>query len=931
MQMHQPIFNPGADSLRPAGKSSPPASVDTTARVPLPRAKGARSLLAGLLGGLLAVGLTAGELPILTSGHTDVGVNYEDDAWDLHVHAESLGEEYEPDAVWLKVGAAARTSVPANEAFKFLGEGGSPVWILPAIQKPGLLFLGLGTEEMAAGLFTNDTVRLALKSVEGPGHFAVYQLDAFGAPVVFMNSRDGIDANDTRSLAAGGHTHVNWAFSAPGKYRIGLQATGVLATSGQSTTSEVGEYLFDVGEAPRLTLAKEAGHDHLHLEWLSETNARYQIQYRTEVDSGNWTNLGSPIPGTGGVLEEHIEPESTRQFYRLLVDYGPSPEPGILARLFVADATNSVLSLIDLETGAVSPGLFPLASRAVLGSSPSSRYCLAVELDADKAELFDSGIYVEDHGDHWHYYKENPRRLSVSLLGDNPVHTVTVGDWLTLHWDLSGRVDLFRETELAALGDAYAPATLAAGKQHGSAVPLTVAGRFFAVSKPNPLYPVPVPNPLPVGVDIWDLDTSNRVHTVSGYSNMHGEAGNGWSAAFGFTEGVLVLWQGAFGWTNFMVTNAASMPAGYRIGDLRGHESLNHYFGLAFQSETAGDMFVIDATNLTMAQLPLPGGSFAVAYELSPEGDTFNVVLANGDFVQIDARTLQVLGTRTGLIAPSTNHGNHGQFHPGVAVGLGRICVTDPVGQRVLELDAASLQTLRTFSLPGTPTKVSMHGVLVPPTREPAPRLYTLGHADIRPLYKAGNLQLVYNLEPEALVDGQPAGTEAQKETGVEFAPASLRTVLPDAPLERPEGSEWDFLGTSAGQPVWFIPEVQEQDRPWLGLSTESLTASDWVEGVVQIQLVSFAGPPGGHFALYQNDGLVNDVHFQTVDGVDNKDVYRTHGLMGPGFPAHIHAHANWSFTKPGLYQIRLRFSGTHVTDGPKAADAVFIVQVGEA
>lgn len=669
--------------------------------------------------GALAIAATsrAADLPVLTTGHTDVGVNYENDAWDLHVHAEALGLEYEPDGVWLKVMPSARTTVPSAPAYSFLGSAGSSIWVLPAIQRPDLLFLGFGTEELASGIFSNNAVNLALKSVQGPGHFIVYQVDAFGSPLVFYNSRDGLDTNDVRTLLAGGHTHVNWAFTTPGKYRIGFQATGVLAATGETTTSDVVEYLFDVGELPRLTLAKEAGHDHLHLEWLSETNASYQIQYRMESSGGSWTSLGSPIAGNGGLMEEHIEPDQARQFFRVLVDYSGGVEPGIVARLFIADATNAVLSMIDLETGVVSPGLFPLTSRAVLGSTPSSRYCLAVELDADKAELFDSGIYVEDHGDHWHYYKENPRRMNISLLGDNPVHTVTVGDWLTLNWDLTGRVDFFNETQLSVLSDAYTPSVIAAGKQHGSAVPFTNAGRFFAISKPNPLYPVPVPNPLPVGVDIWDLDTSNRVHTASGYSNMHGEAGNGWSAAFGFTEGVLLLWHNGTSWTNTMVKNPPAMPAGYRIGDLRGQESLNHYFGLAFVGETAGDMFVINATNLTMELLPLPGNSFAVAYELSPDGNTFNVVLANGDFVQLNTRSLEVIGTRAGLIAPTTDHTNHGQFHPGVAVGLGRICVTDPVGQRVLELDASTLQTLRTFPLSGTPTKVSMHGVLVPPTR----------------------------------------------------------------------------------------------------------------------------------------------------------------------------------------------------------------------
>jgi surface-anchored protein len=191
----------------------------------------------------------AADLPVLTSGHTDVGVNFEAGAWDLHVHAEELGLEYAPDAVWLQVGSAALTQVPTNAAFSFLGEAGAPLWVLPAVEQHDLLFLGLGTEEMASGLFSNDTVTLALKSVTGPGDFILYTLDMFGAPVVSMNSHDGIDASDVRTLTAGGHVHVNWVFTAPGQYRIGLQASGVLAATGETNTSEVAEYLFEVQPA----------------------------------------------------------------------------------------------------------------------------------------------------------------------------------------------------------------------------------------------------------------------------------------------------------------------------------------------------------------------------------------------------------------------------------------------------------------------------------------------------------------------------------------------------------------------------------------------------------------------------------------------------------------------------------------------------------
>ncbi len=54
------------------------------------------------------------------------------------------------------MGLAARTTLPADPAFAFLGAVGSPVYILPQVQNPSLVFLGFGTEELPSGLFTAD-------------------------------------------------------------------------------------------------------------------------------------------------------------------------------------------------------------------------------------------------------------------------------------------------------------------------------------------------------------------------------------------------------------------------------------------------------------------------------------------------------------------------------------------------------------------------------------------------------------------------------------------------------------------------------------------------------------------------------------------------------------------------------------------------------
>jgi len=102
----------------------------------------------------------------------------------------------------------------------------------------------------------------------------------------------------------------------------------------------------------------------------------------------------------------------------------------------------------------------------------------------------------------------------------------------------------------------------------------------------------------------------------------------------------------------------------------------------------------------------------SVAFELTPDGHELLVLLSNGDLLVLDAETGRLEQTVPGLIEPVTNHENHGQYHPGIAAGLGRIYVSDPAGERVVELDAHDLETLRTFHLHGLPTKLALLGVL---------------------------------------------------------------------------------------------------------------------------------------------------------------------------------------------------------------------------
>jgi surface-anchored protein len=207
-----------------------------------------------LLPGLVATALAASTLPaaatpvvVLSQGHVDVvDVHYEDGALELHVHDETVDPsvEREPSEVLLRVLPAAETTVPADPAYGFLGQPGAPVWILPEIQNPELIWPGLSTEEIEPGAFAGDTVALTLRRVRGPGALSVFASDPFGAPNVLADSGDGTP--DQLTLATGGHQHANWAFTSSGVYRVTFQAAATLA-DGTQVVSDPATYTFLVG------------------------------------------------------------------------------------------------------------------------------------------------------------------------------------------------------------------------------------------------------------------------------------------------------------------------------------------------------------------------------------------------------------------------------------------------------------------------------------------------------------------------------------------------------------------------------------------------------------------------------------------------------------------------------------------------------------
>lgn len=190
----------------------------------------------------------AAEQVVLSKGHVDaVDVHYEGGALSLKVRDDTVSPAVtrDPADVVFHALPGSQTTVPDVPSYAFLGPPGTPVWVLPQVQDPELLWPGWETLNLPTGVFAGEKIRLSLVGIEGPGRVSVFVNDAFGGAQVLFRSDDGLpDAIDVPTHV---HAHANWAFSATGRYTLKFQADATL-TNGTAVSTGPVDYTFAVGE-----------------------------------------------------------------------------------------------------------------------------------------------------------------------------------------------------------------------------------------------------------------------------------------------------------------------------------------------------------------------------------------------------------------------------------------------------------------------------------------------------------------------------------------------------------------------------------------------------------------------------------------------------------------------------------------------------------
>lgn len=113
-------------------------------------------------------------------------------------------------------------------------------------------------------------------------------------------------------------------------------------------------------------------------------------------------------------------------------------------RLAVNDGTDGGLKIVDLVSEETVSEFKGDSSTRI--STADNRYVFEKDAKSDKATVIDSGVWTVDHGDHFHYYRSDPKSLG-ELSGKKPGHVVSNGSKVAFFFDGDGTAKVYDRQE----------------------------------------------------------------------------------------------------------------------------------------------------------------------------------------------------------------------------------------------------------------------------------------------------------------------------------------------------------------------------------------------------------------------------------------------------------------------------------------------------
>ncbi|TDP79775.1 hypothetical protein DEU31_0187 [Brachybacterium sp. AG952] len=319
---------------------------------------------------------------------------------------------------------------------------------------------------------------------------------------------------------------------------------------------------------------------------------------------------------------------------------------------------------------------------------------------SDAVTMYDTGLLAQGHGDHFHYYVQDPALTDLSLEAPMPGHVVPHGDRTAIFADGTGDITLIDPT---ALGDGQLDVleeTATEDPHHGVAVPLSDGGLLTTQGTEDARSTVQV------------LDADGQVVAeTDDCPGVHGEAAaqpteSGDVISLGCENGSVIYRDGEF--------HKVAIDGDYqRSGNQKGHEDspivlADH----KVEAEPAGgierptEIALIDTRDATQQIVDLGSPYWFRSLDRGPDGEAL-VLTYDGELNILDPDSGEILHE-----VPVTGEWEEGEnwqeAGPMLSVADGTAFVVDPEAKKLSMVDVASGEVYRELDLPVVPHEIQV-------------------------------------------------------------------------------------------------------------------------------------------------------------------------------------------------------------------------------
>lgn len=235
---------------------------------------------------------------------------------------------------------------------------------------------------------------------------------------------------------------------------------------------------------------------------------------------------------------------------------------------------------------------------------------------------------------------------------------------------------------------------------------------------------------------------------------------------------------------------------------------------------------------------------------------------------------------------------------------------------------AAGATTAPTSGTPGraaSPSAATSPGTSATPSADPAleqnvaaneptsqtPVVIEAGHVDLGPRLIGGKLTVSLRDDSAA----SPVWRDPNK---------TVLRVRDGALIQVPQGEDYKFLADS--KRVYVLPQTQKTQLVWLGWNTQDPAVTKLIQGGVNMRIEQVKGP--GHSWLILQEGTFGKPKVLADSAASAQDIW---------VDTNTHVHANWIFSKPGIYLVKVSFKATGVDGKTYQATTTLRFAVGDA